>query len=94
MADDKGPTLVDLGTYRDRTEIPSEELASVLEHAAKMAREGKLEEVILSYHFANGTEYQEGGNMMWRRDGHLPTIHSSCHVLAAQALDQLLGLEE
>lgn len=90
---EKKPNLVKLDHYRSVDAVPPE-LVEQLELIVKAAKEGKLLEIVASVQIDNGTDITEGGQLMWRNDGRLDALHSTCHILAHRALMGLMGKDD
>jgi len=86
----KQSSLVDLGLYRDPDSVPPELIAH-LESVLQAAKEGTLTECIVSFQVYGDVEATEGRQFLWRSDGRQDAIHSSCHLLAHNALLSLVG---
>ena len=86
------PKLVKLDHYRAMDAVPAE-LIEQLEYVVKAAKEGKLVEIVASVQIDTGAAVNEAGQFMWRNDGRLDAMHSTCHILAHRALEGLVGNE-
>jgi hypothetical protein len=91
---DEKPKLVQLDSYRSLDRCPPDLITS-LEEILKMAKDGKLMELVLSYNYMDGELFEKtgmcpGAHGFFRADGRLDSLHSTAQILAHEAMMRVM----